>query len=319
MKINKKRPWDLPESAATPESVFKARRRFIKALGLGTIASAGVVAGARFLTRFPITPRERIDNFMRNAEFIDAGRPLTREDTVYRFNNFYEFAIDKTSVARKCRNFRLDPWALEIDGLVARPQKFGFEDILKMQLEQRVYRFRCVEAWAMTVPWVGLPLGALLERAEPDARAKFISFESFYAPDLAPNQRKASFPWPYKEALTLAEAMNPLAFVAIGLYGRYLQPQNGAPMRIVLPWKYGYKGPKSVVRMTFTSQRPATFWNTVQPHEYGFYGNVNPALPHPRWSQRREALLGTWGRRVDTQKYNGYGRWVSHLYDKDEY
>lgn len=319
MNIRKKKPWDEPESKATPEAVFQARRRFVKALGLGSIAGAAGAVALQYATRAPIIPTEPISGFEIHPDFHHADRPLTLEEKVYRFNNFYEFAIDKTSPIRLCQDFRLEPWKLEVIGLVNKPQTFDLDDLRKMQLEQRVYRFRCVEAWAMTVPWIGIPLATLLEKAEPRSEAKYVAMISFYDPDQASRQKLDSQPWPYREAITINEAMNPLAFAAIGLYGKHLQPQNGAPFRVVLPWKYGFKGPKSVVRISLIARRPKTFWNTLQPHEYGFFGNVNPDLPHPRWSQRSEALLGTWGKRVSTQKFNGYGRWVADLYSGDEY
>ena len=313
------REWDLPEAAVTPESAFLGRRRFIQALIGGTTAGAVGVAGGRKLTRARIDAADPIAHFTINPSFGEPGRPLTRDDVVYRFNNFYEFTDNKSASVRLTRTFRVDPWSLTIDGRVHRTRTVGLEEILKLQLEQRVYRFRCVEAWAMTVPWIGVPLSALLSLVSPHSDARFIQIQSFFDPNQVPRQQDQRYPWPYTEGLTIEEAMNPLTLAAIGLYGRHLQPQNGAPFRIVLPWKYGYKGAKSVVRITFTSSRPATFWNTLQPGEYGFVGNVNPDLPHPRWSQKREALLGQWGRRVATTKYNGYGRWVGHLHDRDEY
>ncbi len=313
------REWDLPEAAATAESDFVSRRRFMQALVGGTAVAAGGVVGGRRLTRARIDPADPIERFTTSPSFTEAGRPLTRDDVVYRFNNFYEFTHTKSASARLARTFRIDPWSLTIDGQVEQPSTVGLEEVLKLPLEQRVYRFRCVEAWAMTVPWIGVPLSTLLKRVTPTRDARFIQIQSFLDPQQAPRQQDRRYPWPYTEGLTIEEAMNPLAFAAIGIYGRHLQPQNGAPFRIVLPWKYGYKGPKSVVRITYTNSRPATFWNALQPNEYGFVGNVNPDLPHPRWSQKREALLGHWGRRVATQKFNGYGRWVSHLYESDEY
>ena len=320
MAVRKSKPWDLPESHVTPEAVFAARRRFIKAMGLGTIGGVAGAYGIERATRARIYPTDPIDKFTVNEEFIDAGRALTAEDKVYRFTNFYEFAIDKHSPARLCKDFRIDPWTLQIDGLVNKPITLDMDDLRQsFQMEQRVYRFRCVEAWAMTVPWIGVPLSSLLASAEPKSSAKYVAMVSFFDPGTASRQGISSSPWPYQEAITLQEAMNPLAFAAIGLYGKHLQPQNGAPFRIVLPWKYGFKGPKSVVRILLTSRRPKTFWNTLQPQEYGFFGNVNPDLPHPRWSQKREALIGNWGRRVATQKFNGYGQWVSELYPTDEY
>ena len=299
----------------TAESDYKTRRRFLTSLGVGTAGAMATVATVRHWRRPQITPQPRIENFTRNHTF-PVDRPLTQQDAALRFNNFYEFAADKRSVVRRSREFRLDPYTLVIDGLVKRPLALGLEDLQAMQLEERVYRFRCVEAWAMTVPWVGIPLASILARAEPTERAKYVAFESFLDVAQAPRQANLSFPWPYREGLLIEEAMNPLAFVALGLYGRFLQPQNGAPLRIVLPWKYGFKGPKSVVRMTLSATRPPSFWHTLQPLEYGFTANVDPAVPHPRWSQAQEIEVGGWGRRRPTLKFNGYGEWVAHLYPR---
>ena len=186
----------------------------------------------------------------------------------------------------------------------------------RMPLEERLYRHRCVEAWSMTVPWVGIPLASILARAQPTPRARYVTFESFFDVSQAPRQANDSYPWPYREGVTIGEAMNPLTFVALGMYGRFLQPQNGAPVRIVVPWKYGFKGPKSVVKMTLTATRPESFWHTLQPTEYGFTANVDPTVPHPRWSQAHEIEIGSWGRRRPTLKFNGYGDWVAHLYQR---
>jgi len=311
--------WEIPESQATTENVFQARRRFVKAMSLGAIGGSVGAMGLHQVMQPRIMPTPTIEGFQNHREFQDAGRPLTPAEKVFRFNNFYEFSIDKRSPIRLCRDFKIDPWTLTIDGLVDKPLELDIDDIRGLNLEQRVYRFRCVEAWAMTVPWIGVSLSDLLTLASPKANARYVSVESFFDPSTATRQASSSWPWPYREAVTLREAMNPLAFAAIGMYGKTLQPQNGAPFRIVFPWKYGFKGAKSVVRLKLMSVRPPTFWNTLQPSEYGFFGNVNPDLPHPRWSQRREALLGEWGRRVATQKFNGYGRWVADLYPKDEY
>ncbi len=313
----KKKDWELDESAATPESVFQARRRFVKAMGLGTIAGGVGATGLHYATRTrlnetPAIPAET------NPEFADPGRILTPEQNVYRFTNFYEFGIDKRSPTRLCKDFKLEPWSLKINGLVDKPLTLTLDDIKKLAVEQRVYRFRCVEAWAMTVPWTGVPLSTLLKLAEPKATAKYVSMTSFYDLDQAPRQGGGLGRWPYREAVRIDEAMNPLAFAAIGLYGKMLQPQNGAPFRVVFPWKYGFKGAKSVVSISLLDRKPKTFWNSLQPEEYGFYGNVNPEKPHPRWPQTWEALIGTWAKRVRTNKYNGYGDWVAKLYPNDE-
>lgn len=313
----KKREWEIDESKATPESVFVARRRLIKALGVGTVLGGAGAAGLHAVTRPRLSKTEALNGVEKNKEFI-ADRKLTHEQSVYRFTNFYEFAGDKRSSTWLCRDLKLEPWKLEIGGLVRRPITLDLDDIKKLALEERVYRFRCVEAWAMTVPWIGVPLASLIEMAEPRPGAKFVSMTSFFDPRLAPRQKNSTFPWPYQEAVRLDEAMNPLAFVAIGLYGKTLQPQNGAPLRVIFPWKYGFKGAKSVVKIKLTKKQPTTFWNALQPQEYGLFGNVNPDKPHPRWSQKTEALIGTWGKRVATQKYNGYGNMVANLYPNDE-
>ncbi len=317
MFTKKKKDWELAEAAATPESVFEARRRFVKAMGLGVIAGGAGAAGLHFGTRTRLIDTPAIAATT-NPDFADPGRQQTPAQSVFRFTNFYEFGIDKRSPTRVCKNFKLDPWTLEINGLVNKPLKLTIDDIKKLDVEQRVYRFRCVEAWAMTVPWTGVPLATLIKMADPKPEAKFASLTSFYDTTQAPRQADPWAPWPYREGVRLDEAMNPLAFAAIGLYGKMLQPQNGAPFRVVFPWKYGFKGPKSVVQISLTNSRPSTFWNTLQPEEYGFYGNVNPDKPHPRWSQKWEALIGTWAKRIRTQKYNGYGDWVAKMYGNDE-
>ncbi|MEE3372253.1 MAG: protein-methionine-sulfoxide reductase catalytic subunit MsrP [Planctomycetota bacterium] len=301
--------------SATAESDYQTRRRFLTSLGVGTAGAIATVATVRHWRQPRITAQPPIESFTRNNTF-SVNRPLTEEDRVLRFNNFYEFAADKRSVVRYSRGFRLDPYTLVVDGLVKRPLALGLEDLQAMQLEERVYRFRCVEAWAMTVPWVGIPLASILARVEPTARAKYVAFESFFDVSQAPRQADHQYPWPYREGLQIEEAMNPLAFIALGMYGRLLQPQNGAPVRIVLPWKYGFKGPKSVVKITLTATRPPSFWHALQPLEYGFTANVDPAVPHPRWSQSHEIEIGAWGRRRPTLKFNGYGEWVAHLYPR---
>ena len=301
------------DSTPTDRSYYATRRRFLAALGIGTSASIASVALLRYARQPQIIPRPRIVGATKNDKF-SVERPLTPAATAHRFNNFYEFAADKESVVRRARSFRIDPYTLQVDGLVQRPLTLGLEDLQALPLEERVYRFRCVEAWAMTIPWVGIPLASILARAQPTAQARYVAFESFYDVAQAPRQANDSFPWPYREGLTIHEAMNPLAFIALGMYGRFLQPQNGAPLRIVIPWKYGFKGPKSVVRITLTASRPESFWHKLQPHEYGFTANVDPAVPHPRWSQTHEIEIGRWGRRRPTLKFNGYGEWVAHLY-----
>lgn len=306
----------LPEAAATPESVHSDRRRFLLALGLGAPSSAALALGARrgwnsWLERGLPTPEPL--SATPAEDYADAGRPLTPERLATRYNNFYEFTTDKRRVFHLARDFKLDPYTLRIDGLVDRPAHFTLEDIESLGLEERTYRFRCVETWAMTVPWIGVPLSKVLALAAPSSKARYLALTSFHDPAQAPGQRAATYPFPYYEALRIDEAMNDLAFVATGLYGKRLTPQNGAPLRVVLPWKYGYKGPKSVVHITLTKKRPPTFWNDLQPGEYPWLSNVDPGTPHPRWSQATERLLGS-GDRIPTEPYNGYGAQVARLY-----
>ena len=317
-------PWNLPERAATPEAAVVSRRRWLKWLGLGGLA---IGAGGGWLWcrhfggsdddvllrgRSP-TVGDKLYPAATNPRFAEVDRPLTREVDAARFCNFYEFSSFK-NVWRDVDAFKPLPWTVEVAGLVAKPRTYDMDDLVHaFPLEQRVYRHRCVEAWAMAVPWTGFPLADLLRRAEPLPGAKFVRFVSFHRPDEASHQANDSFPWPYNEGLTLAEATNELAFVATGMYGHPLLKQHGAPVRLVLPWKYGFKSAKSIVRIELTDRQPATFWNTVGPNEYDFLANVNPEIPHPRWSQARERMLGT-GESRPTQLYNGYGEWVARLY-----
>jgi sulfoxide reductase catalytic subunit YedY len=245
--------------------------------------------------------------------FAVIDRDLTREAEAARYCNFYEFSITK-EVWRYIKPFQPHPWTIEVGGLVHRPRTFGFEELLRMfPLEERIYRHRCVEAWAMAVPWTGFPLASLVKAVEPMMSAKYVRFESFDRPEQASRMQNRNQPWPYTEGLTIVEATNELAFLATGIYGHALPKQHGSPIRLVVPWKYGFKSAKSLVKIEFTETRPATFWNTVQPQEYDFEANVNPDVPHPRWSQRSERMLGS-GERRETQIYNGYGEWVAGLY-----
>jgi len=311
MLIRVPRGWELPESAVSPESALASRRQVLGGLaagigvglGLGALAPAWAAEG----------PAADLYPFPRNEAF-DAGRKLTDERLVQTYNNFYEFGSHK-KVWKAAQKLRTDPWTVAVDGMVEAPFEIGVEDLLRrMPVEERVYRHRCVEAWAMTVPWGGFPLAALVALARPLASASYVRFECFQDRDLAPGQRQAWFPWPYTEGLTIPEATSELAFIATGLFGKPLEKQNGAPIRLVLPWKYGFKSIKSIVRVTFTDQRPATFWNTINDKLYGFWANVNPDVPFPDWSQATEKLLGE-GREVPTRIFNGYGEQVAHLYD----
>lgn len=308
MLIRIRKSWEIPEREATPEDVFLNRRRFL--------ASAGA-AGLAGLVPSPATaaeedPSRALYPAKANAAYR-VDRALTREDVAASYNNFYEFGFSK-SVADAAQSLKLRPWTVKIDGLVGKPQDLAVDDLLKsVQLEERVYRFRCVEAWAMTVPWTGFPLKALVALAEPKPEAKYIRFETFMDPKIAPGQRMRIYPWPYVEGLSLAEATHDLAFMATGIYGKPMPKQHGAPLRLVTPWKYGFKSIKSVTRISFVAERPVGLWQELQASEYGFWANVNPQVAHPRWSQATEEVLGTTERRP-TLLYNGYGEEVAGLY-----
>lgn len=319
-----RRPWDLPEREATPEKALLGRRRWLKRAGIGAmVLGTGAVAGLGWWWHRgsdeevvahgqPGTAKDRYPA-PTNPRFREVDRPLTAEAAAARYCNFYEFSATK-QVWRWVDDFHPAPWAVEVTGLVSRPTRFDLDGLLgSFPLEERIYRHRCVEAWAMAVPWTGFPLAALLKKARPLGGARFLRFTTFFRPEEADRQGNRSDPWPYTEGLTVAEAMNELAFVATGMYGHPLLKQHGAPVRLVVPWKYGFKSAKSIVRIELTADRPATFWNTLVPHEYDFWANVNPSVPHPRWSQEKETMLGT-GEVRATQIYNGYGEWVAGLY-----
>ncbi len=240
-------------------------------------------------------------------------RPVTDEKVNGSYNNFYEFGSAKT-IAKAAQALKLRPWSVKIDGMVAKPQEIGIDDLLRrMPLEERLYRHRCVEAWSMAIPWSGFPFAKLVELAQPLSSAKYVRMETFLDSTVASGQRQTWYPWPYVEGLTMAEATNELTFLATGAYGKPIAKQHGAPLRLAVPWKYGFKSIKSIVRFTFTDQRPKSFWEALQAAEYGFWANVNPEVPHPRWSQASEQLIGTEERRP-TVLFNGYGDYVAHLY-----
>jgi sulfoxide reductase catalytic subunit YedY len=300
--------WQLPESIATPESVFMNRRSFL--VGLGSIALTGCNSRAAVESNLAALNLKPLPS-QRNPQFT-LDRELTDEVVAATYNNFYEFSGGK-QVWKEVSQFQTHPWTVEVKGLVNYPKRFTIEELLKtMPLEERLYRHRCVETWAMAVPWIGFPLKSLLARVEPQNSARFVRFQTFYNPQQAPRQGQ-SYPWPYREGLTMEEAMNELTLLAVGIYGHELPKQHGAPIRLVVPWKYGFKSIKSIVAIELTDTQPATFWNTLVPFEYDFEANVNPNIPHPRWSQATERLLGT-GERRPTLMFNGYGEYVAHLY-----
>lgn len=304
--------WHIPERWVTPEHVFHNRRRFLKQLGF---AGAGILASSMALRSAEAAKGAKYPA-ARNPKF-DPGWRLTDEKVVNSYNNFYEFTLDKERVKDLVGDFKITPWPIQISGLVEKPQTIDAQELAdQFPLEERVYRFRCVEAWSMIVPWTGFPLSKLIEKMKPKSDAKFVAFETFNRPEQAPGMvRLRSYPWPYTEGLRMDEAMHPLTMVVTGIYGKPLPKQHGAPFRIIVPWKYGYKSIKSIVKIQFTKEQPKTFWETIAPDEYPFESNVNPRVPHPRWSQATERVIDT-GARLKTPPYNGYGAEVAHLYGK---
>jgi len=305
--------WYLPESAVTPEATYRNRRQFLKTMGLG----AGL--GGEVLVRDAMaaaTPAENLKRYpgKRNAKYSPNFRPTT-EAWGTGYNNFYEFSTDKFQVRQLVGGFRTTPWPVTIGGLCKKPFKMDAQDLVaKFGIEERVYRFRCVEGWGMILPWSGFSLRRLLELAEPTKEARYVKFTTAMIPAQMPGiARLPQYPWPYTEGLRIAEAMHDLTFVATGIFGKPLPKQNGAPIRLVVPWKYGYKSIKSIVKIEFVRNQPKTLWNSLSAVEYPFESNVDPAKPHPRWSQASEEMKGTDGLRVRTLKYNGYGA-VAGLY-----
>ena len=310
MPIKVRKNWALPEAAVMPEHIYMSRRQLLQAAGVAGAGLATMFAGGAIN---PVNAAIGPYPAPRNEAYV-GGRALTPEDEATTYTNFYEFGSSK-NIWRRAQNLTTDPWSVSIGGFVETPVTLDAEDLLRQLggLEERIYRHRCVEAWAMTVPWTGIPLARLVSFARPTASAKYLRMETFWDPSVAPGQKQDWYPWPYVEGLTLAEAVNELAFLATGIYGKPMPAQNGAPLRLVVPWKYGFKSIKSIVRFTFTDQRPVSFWEELNPQEYGFWANVNPDVSHPRWSQASERLLGS-GDRVPTQIYNGYGAEVAGLY-----
>ncbi len=316
MLVRTRKGWELPESAATPEAVFLNRRSFVKGATAASIAVASV-GGSGLLPRAAIAagdadPTADLYPAPRNPEY-KLDREITDQDITGTYNNFYEFGSHK-NIWKAAQDLPIRPWEIKIDGMVDNPMTIEFDDLVrKMPLEERLYRHRCVEAWSMTIPWTGFPMRKLVEMAGPQSGAKYLRTETFMMPKIAKGQKQSWYPWPYVEGVTMAEAMNDLAFLVTGAYGKPLPKQYGAPIRMHLPWKYGFKSAKSITRFTFTDKQPKTFWNEIQAKEYGFWANVNPDVPHPRWSQATEKFLAT-DERVPTQIYNGYGEYVADLY-----
>ncbi|ASY62658.1 putative sulfite oxidase subunit YedY [Sinorhizobium sojae CCBAU 05684] len=299
------RPPRIAASEITPERFFLGRRTFLAAaagsLALGTRAADAAALEA-------VSSSYKVDE------------ALTPEEDVTSYNNFYEFGTGKADPAARSGGFKPTPWTVKVDGLVGKPREFGLQELLRFPLEERVYRMRCVEAWSMVIPWIGFPLASLLDKVEPLGSAKYVAFETVVRPEEMPGQSGLfqPLPWPYREGLRLDEARHPLTILAVGLYGKTLPNQNGAPIRLVVPWKYGFKGIKSIVRISLTETTPPCTWNLAAPNEYGFYANVNPAVDHPRWSQATENRIGEGGffgsNRRDTLPFNGYADEVASLY-----
>ena len=308
MLIKIPRGWEIPERDATPEGVYHSRRALLKAAGfagLGSILSAATGGGPYPAKR---NPKYELD------------RPITEEWAATGFNNFYEFTLDKQRVKDMVGPFQVSPWKVEVGGLVNKPKTFDVDDLVKrMPLEERLYRMRCVEAWSMAVPWTGFPISALIKEVAPKPEAQFIRMVTAYQPQVMPGiKSQPHYPWPYFEALRMDEAMNELSLFVTGLYGKPLPKQNGAPIRLIVPWKYGLKSLKSIVKIEFTAKRPPTLWNQVGGLEYGWFSNVNPKRAHPRWSQAFEKVIPSMERRP-TLMYNGYEEFVAGLYKGNEF
>lgn len=299
-----KKPADIKPSEITDEAVYLQRREFMQ-----------VSAGLALLpfVNTAVAKTGAAIQYVKNKS-LSTSEKLTAYDSITSYNNFYEFGTDKESPAKHAHRLTTAPWSIVIDGEISKPGRYHLEDILKQQtLEERVYRLRCVERWSMVVPWVGFSLADLIKRVEPTSKAKYVQFTTLYRPTEMIGQQRGVLGWPYVEGLRMDEAMNPLTMLATGLYGKEMPKQNGAPIRLVVPWKYGYKSIKSIVKITFTEKEPPTTWNLAGPSEYGFYSNVNPDVDHPRWSQRKERRIGEFLRR-DTLRFNGYEEQVAHLY-----
>ena len=298
------------------ESEYFDRRRLLQALAASAAMIGGGIEAAAQAGR-PATPAlSPVPRFTRNAKYSTSEKPNTWEE-ITTYNNFYEFGLDKSDPYERAQEFRSRPWTVEIAGEAEDTGRFTLEDILKPHaLEERVYRFRCVEAWSRIVPWLGFPLSELLARFKPTSRAKYVEFTTLLDPKQMPGQRTGVIDWPYVEGLRIDEAMHPLALMVVGVYGKWLPNQSGAPLRLIVPWKYGFKSGKSIVRIRFTERQPATAWNRTAPDEYGFYANVNPAVDHPRWSQAKERRIGAsfLASRIDTLPFNGYATEVASLY-----
>jgi methionine sulfoxide reductase catalytic subunit len=303
---------DIKSSEITDKTLYLERRRFLQAAGASALAIAAAPFVPGLVRQGSAQAREKLPGVEESS--LSTDEPLTPYDDITTYNNFYEFGTDKYSPAKEATKFRTKPWSVIVEGEIEKPATYHVEDLIKPHtLEERIYRLRCVEGWSMVIPWVGVPLGEVIKRFEPTSKAKFVHFTTLLDPEQMPGQRRSVLKWPYVEGLRMDEAMHPLTILAVGLYGEVLPNQNGAPLRLVVPWKYGFKSIKSIVKIRFVEQQPVCSWELAAPHEYGFYSNVNPDVPHPRWSQARERRIGEFSKRK-TLIFNGYGDQVAHLY-----
>jgi len=317
-----RKPAEIKSSEITDQRVYLNRRLFMRgAILAGSVTATGLLYRKLNPPPAVVEERPKIAGLVKppTDEAIRGGfkvnEPLTSLEDITNYNNFYEFSTEKRSVATEARGFVTRPWAVEVGGLVGKPKVFDIDDLLKLApQEERIYRHRCVEGWSMVIPWVGFPLAALLTQVEPLSSARYAAFQTLLDPKRMPNQKPGVLDWPYGEGLRLDEALNPLAILATGMYGQTMPPQDGAPIRLVVPWKYGFKSIKSIVKIMLVADQPPTTWNIQSPNEYGFYSNVNPNVDHPRWSQKMEHRIGEFGSRP-TLLFNGYVDQVAHLYE----
>ncbi len=304
--IKIKKRWEIPESEVTPESLYLRRREFIK--------TGGLIGGALLLN--PLAAAQAsvaIADYTKDAVSLDEEIATEKDATSY--NNFYEFGTGKEDPRENSQRFQTDGWKIVVSGECEKHGTYGLDELLKpFPIEERIYRLRCVEAWSMVIPWLGIPLGSILNTMQPTSKAKYVAFKTLHDPVRMPGQQRSVLDWPYREGLTIAEAMHPLTILSVGMYGKTMPNQNGAPIRLVVPWKYGFKSIKSIVAIEFTEEQPQTSWNMASAREYGFYSNVNPEVSHPRWSQKRERRIGDIFK-SDTLMFNGYGEEVAALYD----
>ncbi len=297
----------------TDRELYMTRRKFIKGLGKTSVLAALALLSPPFLsTTFAREKSIKLKNIKKSPYSTDESPNKFKDAASY--NNFYEFGLSKTDPARNAKNFKARPWEVTIDGQVRKPGRYDVDVLIhRHQLEERIYRLRCVEAWSMIIPWVGIPLADVIREVEPTSKAKWVAFTTLYDPEQMPGQKTSTLNWPYVEGLRMDEAMHPLTILAVGMYGEILPNQNGAPIRLVVPWKYGFKSIKSIVRISFVSEQPATTWSLAASNEYGFYANVNPNVDHPRWSQKTEQIIGKYGRKPSVM-FNGYGEYVADMY-----